>query len=377
MTPFLKGSTLAAICLLAACGSDSDSFISPLNDTQLDLIATDSPITIEQGISTEYYSNLSYGPDTRNVFDIFLPDSDTPTPLIIFVHGGGFFTGDKTTAYLDYDQTDGSTSINIESEASINDALEAGVAFATINYSLLDVPGFNAAETVDTVGISKSLSDVKEALQYIRYNANSFNIDPEQVAMYGVSAGAGSSLWIGLSDDMINIESENPQEQQSTRIKAIGAIETQGSYDLVRWEEILSGVNNQLSPDDGLLEDALLLGAETFIQAIYGLAETGTELLAVIRNETGELADYRKTLDFPALMDSGDPAIYVSNTWVDPFADNSADMINALLHFPTHAKAIKSSALNAGVTVTANIPKILEGDPTGQTVIPFLLERLQ
>lgn len=53
-------------------------------------------------------SNVRYGPHRRNVLDLWLAKSDTPAPLVLFVHGGGFVTGDKITlpaarlrAYLD------------------------------------------------------------------------------------------------------------------------------------------------------------------------------------------------------------------------------------------------------------------------------------
>jgi acetyl esterase/lipase len=42
-------------------------------------------------------SNVSYGTDVRNVMDIFLPEnrSETSTPVLIMIHGGGWSGGDK------------------------------------------------------------------------------------------------------------------------------------------------------------------------------------------------------------------------------------------------------------------------------------------
>ena len=39
--------------------------------------------------------NAKYGPHERNVLDLWKAKSDTPTPLVVFIHGGGFRGGDK------------------------------------------------------------------------------------------------------------------------------------------------------------------------------------------------------------------------------------------------------------------------------------------
>ncbi len=243
---FQKSLLVSSIALLAACGSDDDSnaiYSGPVNAELVALTDDPSPITIDAGNPAAFYADEEYGDDARNLFDIYLPESTEPTGLIIYIHGGGFYTGDKSLAYVDYDPDTNVPTINPEYVSNINKILAAGVAFATINYSLLTVPGINAAADAanDSEGITKSLDDIREALQYIRYNAKTFNIDPRNVSTYGVSAGAVSSLWLAYSDDMaIKDSSADPIAQQSTRIVAAGAIETQGSLDIVRWEEILA-----------------------------------------------------------------------------------------------------------------------------------------
>ena len=41
------------------------------------------------------FANLKYGEHERNVLDLWLARSDKPTPLVLFIHGGGFRQGDK------------------------------------------------------------------------------------------------------------------------------------------------------------------------------------------------------------------------------------------------------------------------------------------
>jgi len=40
-------------------------------------------------------ANVSYGPHERNVMDVWKAKSDQPTPLLVFIHGGGFRRGSK------------------------------------------------------------------------------------------------------------------------------------------------------------------------------------------------------------------------------------------------------------------------------------------
>src|SRR5438094_3939934 len=40
--------------------------------------------------------NAKYGPHERNVIDLWKAKSDRPTPLVVFIHGGGFRQGDKS-----------------------------------------------------------------------------------------------------------------------------------------------------------------------------------------------------------------------------------------------------------------------------------------
>jgi acetyl esterase len=43
------------------------------------------------------HADVRYGPHERNVLDVWLAKSPTPTPLVVYYHGGGFRAGDKRT----------------------------------------------------------------------------------------------------------------------------------------------------------------------------------------------------------------------------------------------------------------------------------------
>jgi hypothetical protein len=150
-------------------------------------------------------ANISYGPHERNVLDLWKAKSPRPTPLVIYIHGGGFRQGDK----------------NSVSAALLAPCLEAGISVAAINYRLSHQASFPAP-----------MLDGARAVQYLRSRANEWNLDPRAFAASGRSAGAGISLWVGFHDDMANPKSADPVERHSTRLSAMGIVNGQSSYDL-------------------------------------------------------------------------------------------------------------------------------------------------
>ena len=44
---------------------------------------------------TKIDRDLAYGEHERHKFDLFVPKSETPLPLIIWIHGGGWEGGSK------------------------------------------------------------------------------------------------------------------------------------------------------------------------------------------------------------------------------------------------------------------------------------------
>lgn len=149
------------------------------------------------------HADVKYGPHERNVLDLYLAKSDTATPLVLYIHGGGFQGGDKS-------------SLNPEARAF----LDAGWSIAAINYRL-----------TNTAPAPAAYLDCARALQFLRHHAKKWNLDPKLVASTGGSAGAGTSMWIAFHDDLADPKSDDPIARESTRLTCTVVSNGQSSYD--------------------------------------------------------------------------------------------------------------------------------------------------
>lgn len=145
-----------------------------------------------------------YGPAARQAFDLWQARSDKPTPLVLYIHGGGFRGGDKRSF----------------SRGLLAQCLKAGISYASINYRL-----------TDEVAFPQTHLDAARALQTLRHNAAKWNLDPKRVASTGGSAGAGISMWLAFHDDLAKPDSKDPVARQSTRLTCIAVKNGQCSYD--------------------------------------------------------------------------------------------------------------------------------------------------
>jgi acetyl esterase/lipase len=59
--------------------------------------------------------------------------------------------------------------------------------------------------------------DCARAIQYARYHAKEFNIDPKRVAATGSSAGGMTSLWLAFHGDLADPKNADPVLRESTR----------------------------------------------------------------------------------------------------------------------------------------------------------------
>jgi acetyl esterase/lipase len=178
-------------------------------------------------------ANVSYGPHERNVLDLWQAKSAMPTPLVVFIHGGGFRAGSKEGI----------------SPALLAGCLKAGTSVMAINYRLSPEVAFPA-----------HYMDCARAIQFARLHAKEWNIDPTRIAASGGSAGAGTSLWIGFHDDMADPKNDDPVLRQSTRLTCMAVLGAQSTYDprkITEWVGEAAAKHPALQGFYGLKDDEL------------------------------------------------------------------------------------------------------------------------
>jgi acetyl esterase/lipase len=151
-------------------------------------------------------TDFRYGPAERNVMDFYQAKSDKPTPLLFFIHGGGWMSGDKN-------------GINPKPY------LEAGISIVSVNYRYI-----SQAQDVSPP-VKAPLHDAARALQTVRSKAAEWNIDKQRIGASGGSAGACTSLWLDFHPDMADPKSEDPIARESTRLWCVAVSAPQTTLD--------------------------------------------------------------------------------------------------------------------------------------------------
>lgn len=158
------------------------------------------------------FTDLPYGKHFRQTMDVWLAQSDKPTPLVFYLHGGGWAAHDKT---------------DIHQHLDVRAFLDAGISVASVNYRLLQ--DANAANV--NPPLQWPLEDAARALQFLRAKAGGWNVDKHRIGACGVSAGGCSSLWLALHDEMAETQSDDPIARESTRLFCAAGKAPQTSLD--------------------------------------------------------------------------------------------------------------------------------------------------
>jgi acetyl esterase/lipase len=142
-------------------------------------------------------ADVPYGPHVKQRLHFWKTQSDKPTPLLFYIHGGGWQGGDRTSVI-----------------GLLQPMLDAGISVVSVEYR------FIAEATADGVvpPVKGPLTDAARALQLVRSRAAEWNIDKTCIAASGGSAGACSSLWLAFHDDLADPTSSDRVARESTRL---------------------------------------------------------------------------------------------------------------------------------------------------------------
>lgn len=109
----------------------------------------------------------------NQTLDIYLPDEgEGPFPVIVFIHGGAFWGGDKRDTQPLY----------------VMDGIRRGYAVASVNHRLSNEAKYPLP-----------VFDVKAAVRFLRANAERYCLDPKRFAAAGDSAGGYFAAMLGTT----------------------------------------------------------------------------------------------------------------------------------------------------------------------------------
>jgi len=143
-----------------------------------------------------FEADIEYAnPDNQHLqLDMARPKTgDGPFPAVVCIHGGGFRAGSRKG----YD-------------ALCTRLAEQGYVAVTVSYRLAPKYQFPAA-----------VHDVKEAVRWLRGNANKYRIDAERIGVMGGSAGGHLAQFVGVTADVKGFEGTGGYLDKSSRVRCV------------------------------------------------------------------------------------------------------------------------------------------------------------
>ena len=147
--------------------------ISPLFFSALALVGC-TPVMIVNGLinrgAFNLKSDVAYGPGERQRLDVYSPKGATRAPVLIFVHGGGWYRGGR------------------EDYPFLGDAfVEKGYVAVIISYRVAPQAVFPAF-----------VQDVASSVRWVKDNIANLGGDPDRIYLMGQSSGAHIASLVAL-----------------------------------------------------------------------------------------------------------------------------------------------------------------------------------
>jgi acetyl esterase/lipase len=252
--------------------------------------------------------NVRYGPHgERNLLDLWKAKSRRPTPVLIYLHPGGFTHGDKTWIQR-YDP-------------DLREmCLEHGISVATANYRFSPQAPYPAP-----------MEDAARAVQYLRAHAAELDLDPKAVIASGGSSGAVMALWLAFHADLADPSNSDPVKRQSTRLLAAGVIDAQATFDPREIATVIDEKTAQIPP----------------IAIFYGL-KPGTDLI----HAESKFALYDDASPAHNLK-AGDPPAFLYYT--TPYRELPATPNGESIHNPRFGYFLKKKMDTLGIECIVKI----------------------
>ncbi|HEX4055522.1 MAG TPA: alpha/beta hydrolase [Tepidisphaeraceae bacterium] len=139
--------------------------------------------------------------------DVYLPDKATaPRPLMVWIHGGGWNSGDKSFP----------PGLGL---------LLHGYVVASIDYRLSREAVFPA-----------QIYDCKAAIRFLRAHARQFDADPTRIGVWGCSAGGQLAALLGTTNGLKEYEGLEGPLGVSSNVQAV--CDWFGPSDFLQWKDL-------------------------------------------------------------------------------------------------------------------------------------------
>lgn len=211
------------------------------------LIARTQNLKIPENV--EIVKDVVYGEvdGIKLYLDIVKPKEITgKLPVIVFVHGGAWKSGDKQSGTYRLIQF-----------------AQKGYFCTSINYRLSGIAKFPA-----------QIEDTKCAIRFLKANAEKYNIDPDKIGAWGLSAGGHLVSLLGVTADIKEFEGKGGWEGYSSKVNAV--------CDWFGPSDFLIGFEKSENPGSAYMVISELLGG--FIEELKEKAKRASPVYYVNKN---------------------------------------------------------------------------------------------
>jgi acetyl esterase/lipase len=188
----------ALAIVVAGCDLEAVPGQGPLRYRD-EIFSATNKVTVDYGIAVN-----EQGQPQALSLDVYRPTGDTVTkrPLVIWVHGGGFRGGNRSSPEI----VDEATTF-----------ARKGYVTASISYRLSStgcVGGGPAGQCIEA--IDNAREDAQAAVRFFRARASTYGVDPTRIAIGGSSAGAITALNVAYRSHLPG-NSGNPGHSSAVR----------------------------------------------------------------------------------------------------------------------------------------------------------------
>lgn len=267
-------------------------------------------------------ADVSYGPYKMNKLDFWQAKGEGPRPILVHIHGGGWIGGDKSRI------------------GNIKPFLDKGISYASVNYRL-----------TGEAPLPAPVHDAARAIQFIRSKAGEWNLDKNTIALTGGSAGACTSMWLLLHDDLADPKSKNPALRESTRVSAAAV------------------GGGQTSIDPKVIEP--WLGPNVLKHAMIHKAVGGKSMQDVMDHYEKHEALYKEFSPYNHMTSDDPPLLMTYNNNMKLPSENAGHGI----HHPVYGVKMKEKADKAGTECHLLIPGVSKSEKY-KNANEFLMDKL-